>query len=74
MCFTIKAQNCELTLKGHVIDDDNNERLGFAIIKLVSLNKIIQTNENGEFTFTNLCEGNYQLFIILLGVRSFSAV
>jgi len=65
----IKAQNCNLTLKGHVIDDDNNEHLGFAYIKLISPEKIIQTNDNGEFIFLNLCEGNYQLFIQHIGCR-----
>lgn len=65
----IKSQTCNLVLKGHVIDDDNNEHLGFAVVKLISPEKIIQTNLNGEFAFTNLCEGNYQLFIQHAGCK-----
>ena len=69
MCFLSKGQNCNLVLKGHIIDADNNEHLGFAVIKLIAPLKIIQTNENGEFAFTNLCEGNYQLFIQHIGCK-----
>ncbi len=69
MCILIKAQDCGLALKGHVIDDDNNEHLGFAIVKLIAPQKIIQTNENGEFVFDNLCEGNYQLFVQHVGCK-----
>lgn len=65
----IKAQTCNLTLRGHIIDEDNNEHLGFAYIKLISPQKTIQTNENGEFVFNNLCEGNYQLFIQHIGCK-----
>lgn len=69
MGFLIKAQNCGLALKGHVIDDDDNEHLGFAVVKLISPEKIIQTDAHGEFAFTNLCEGNYQLFIQHYGCK-----
>jgi len=68
-CFLVKAQNCKLVLRGHIIDEDNNEHLGFAVIKLVSQNKIIETDENGEFVFSNLCQGNYQLFIQHIGCK-----
>ena len=57
------SQTCDLQLKGIVKDDDNSEHLGFAVVKLLSPEKIIQTNEKGEFVFENLCKGKYNLLI-----------
>ncbi|MDX2174477.1 MAG: TonB-dependent receptor [Bacteroidota bacterium] len=64
-----KSQTCDLIMRGHILDGDNNEHLGFAHIKLVSPEKVVQTDENGEFVFSSLCEGNYQLFVQHIGCR-----
>ncbi|MCC6369550.1 MAG: TonB-dependent receptor [Bacteroidia bacterium] len=61
------AQNCNLALKGCVLDEDKNEHLGFAVIKLLNTGKILETNEHGEFVFENLCPNTYQLLIKHLG-------
>src|SRR5690606_7082897 len=64
-----KSQNCNLTLRGVVQDEDNRESLGFAVVKLLSPEKIIQTNEKGEFSFENLCKGDYQILVQHIGCK-----
>lgn len=64
-----RSQNCSLQLKGIVRDEDNSEHLGFAVVKLLSPEKIIQTNERGEFVFDNLCNGNYKVLIQHVGCK-----
>ena len=65
----IHSQTCDLVLKGVVRDDDNSEHLGFAVVKLLSPEKIIQTNERGEFVFENLCSDNYNILIQHVGCK-----
>ena len=65
----VRSQTCDLQLKGIVRDEENSEHLGFAVVKLLSPEKIIQTNEKGEFVFDNLCKGNYQILIQHVGCK-----
>ncbi len=65
----LRSQNCDLQLKGIVRDDDNSEHLGFAVVKLLSPESIIQTNEKGEFVFDKLCKGNYKILIKHVGCK-----
>jgi len=65
----VTSQTCDLTLKGCVTDADDGEHLGFAIVKLIEPEKIIQTNENGDFVFENLCAGQYKLYIQHVGCK-----
>lgn len=62
-----RSQSCKLQMKGTLIDEDNSETLGFAIVKLLSPEAIVQTNEKGEFIFENLCAGNYKLLVTHVG-------
>jgi iron complex outermembrane recepter protein len=64
-----KAQTCSLTLKGSIRDEDNGEHLGFALVKLLSPEKISQSNSSGEFSFDGLCQGEYKLLIKHAGCR-----
>lgn len=64
-----KSQTCNLTLRGVVQDEDNHETLGFAVVKLLLPEKIIQTNEKGEFSFENLCKGDYQIMVQHVGCK-----
>lgn len=65
----IKSQDCNLVLKGTVRDEDNSENLGFAVVSSVSGDKVVQTNEQGEFVFKDLCPGSYQFRIQHVGCR-----
>jgi iron complex outermembrane receptor protein len=55
------AQNCSLTLAGHVEDTDTKERLHAATVFLKEINKQIVTDSKGDFIFENLCEGQYTI-------------
>ncbi|HOZ88362.1 MAG TPA: TonB-dependent receptor plug domain-containing protein, partial [Bacteroidia bacterium] len=63
------SQNCDLVLQGAVRDADNGEGLGFAIIKLLNTERLIQTNENGQFVFENLCPGSYGILVKHIGCK-----
>jgi iron complex outermembrane receptor protein len=65
----LTAQPCKLFLKGCVTDADNNEHLGFAVVKLLNTTQVIQTNEHGEFLFTGLCAGVFSLQIQHVGCK-----
>jgi iron complex outermembrane receptor protein len=69
MALISKSQDCNLVLKGVIEDKDNSETLGFAVVKLLAPEKIIQSNEAGEFVFGGLCSGNYQLLVQHFGCR-----
>ena len=63
------SQNCALTLDGTIRDDDNSEELGFAVIKLLSSDKIIQSDASGKFKLDGLCTGTYSILIKHVGCR-----
>lgn len=64
-----KAQTCNLSFRGCIADADNGEHLSFAIVKLVELDKTLQTNTEGEFEFQKVCAGNYKLLVKHFGCR-----
>lgn len=68
-CLISRSQNCTLVIKGSIQDKDDSEALGFAVVKLLSAEKIIQTNDKGEFVFENLCAGKYKILVQHLGCR-----
>lgn len=65
----LHAQKCDLQLKGTIRDEDNSESLSFAVVKLISPETIVQTNDKGEFEFKDLCPGYYQILIKHAGCR-----
>jgi iron complex outermembrane recepter protein len=69
MNLLVTSQDCKLTIRGIVEDQDNSETLGFAVVKLLAPEIIIQTNEKGEFVFTNLCSGDYQVLVQHMGCK-----
>ncbi|PBQ34373.1 TonB-dependent receptor [Sphingobacteriaceae bacterium] len=64
-----RSQSCKLQMKGTLIDEDNSEALEFAVVKLLSPEIILQTNEKGEFVFDNLCSGKYDLLVKHIGCK-----
>lgn len=69
LCLVSRAQNCRLELKGMIRDEDNSEHLSFAVVKLLSPEQIMQTNDKGEFVFKNLCPGKYQILVQHAGCK-----
>lgn len=68
-CVPGVAQPCNLILKGTVEDQDNHEALGFAVVKLMVPERIVQANANGEFSFDSLCAGSYQILVQHFGCK-----
>jgi iron complex outermembrane receptor protein len=67
--MSLRSQNCNLAIRGIVQDEDNHESLGFAVLKLLSPERVIQTNEKGEFVFKDLCRGRYQVLVQHAGCK-----
>lgn len=67
--FVLRSQDCNLLLEGIIRDEDNSENLGFAVVKLLAPETIIQCDENGYFAMKNLCAGNYKLLVQHVGCR-----
>ncbi len=63
----VSAQNCSLSLKGHVKDADTKEDLSGATVTLSSANLEVTTDERGDFTFGELCPGTYRLHVTHVG-------
>ena len=55
----ICAQECENTFKGTIIDLHDNSLLAGATIIIAGLEEAVVSNIDGEFQFTNLCDGTY---------------
>ena len=57
------GQNCNLTLKGKVVDEHDDKPLEYAIIKIEESEETVVANKEGEFTLSNLCPGHLDLII-----------
>src|SRR5690606_6438847 len=58
------------TLQGNIIDKHTNEPLIFANVYLPQLEKGTTTNENGEFTISNIPTGTYKIVISIIGYET----
>jgi iron complex outermembrane receptor protein len=65
ICFSTSAmsQNCTYILKGSVTDFHDNSPLSEATIQVKGTNLYAVTNDQGEFTFKNLCLQKYSLIV-----------
>ncbi|HTE25123.1 TonB-dependent receptor [Flavitalea sp.] len=66
------AQDCNLTLKGHVEDSDTKDQLSGATVIIRSINREVTTDDNGDFTFMKLCPGTYELEVTHVGCEPIS--
>ena len=60
--YATAQNNCEFTFEGTVIDNHNDQPLVGAVVRLNDTSVKI-TDENGKFSFENLCKQNYNLNI-----------
>lgn len=65
--FSLVSQNCNIVVKGKVIDNHDNENLEFASIVLGEGNNFTYSDENGFFQLENVCEGSYHITVNHLG-------
>jgi iron complex outermembrane receptor protein len=57
------AQNCNITLKGRILDEHDDQALGYAQITLEESGKVTAADKLGNFTIQNLCPGHVDLVI-----------
>ena len=57
------SQDCNLTLKGKVVDLHDNTPLEGALISFIGMNENVLSNASGEFLIKNQCEGKLSLKI-----------
>lgn len=55
------SQNCDSRLYGRVLDLHDGSVLAGATLIISETNEAIQTNLDGEYSFSNLCEGTYSI-------------
>lgn len=55
------SQNCDNTLSGTVTDLHDGSLLSGAILIVAGTEQAVQTDLDGKFTITNLCDGNYSI-------------
>ena len=65
------SQDCNLSLKGKVVDLHDNSPLVGALVSIVEINENVLSNDNGEFLFTNQCKGKVSLKISHLNCEEF---
>ncbi|QTY27251.1 TonB-dependent receptor [Flavobacterium sp. CS20] len=57
------AQDCNLSLKGYVIDLHDNSVLENAVVKIKNINQYVLTNNKGFYQLDDLCPGEYELTV-----------
>ena len=71
--FVMSYQNaypldsCQLTLRGKVLHDENNEPIAHAYIWIVELGQGAISDEKGNFRIDELCPGIYTVKVTYLG-------
>lgn len=59
--ISARSQECKLVLSGHIEDADTKEKLSGATIAISELNVQFITDANGDFRYTNICPGTYNI-------------
>lgn len=59
--ISLMSQNCDYTLSGAVTDLHDGSALVGATLIIAGSEKAVQTDLDGKYTFSNLCEGTYSI-------------
>ena len=65
--LTINAQDCNFKIKGSVIDEAPNTPLSYVNIFIQELGHGTTSDDEGKFTFNNICAGEYHLTFSHIG-------
>lgn len=63
------AQNCNLSVSGHIVDLHDNTQLEGSSIMLLNNNKSTFSDTKGAFVLNDLCPGTYTLYIEHIGCK-----
>jgi len=58
---------CNCCVKGKVLDTESKEPIPYATVTIVSTERFVQSDKNGDFVFEGICPENYTLVISCLG-------
>jgi len=72
LLFTASIIQSQNILSGNVKNSETNEAVAFATVYFSELEKGSITNENGEFTVTNLPSGNFNIVVSSIGFATYS--
>ncbi len=64
---SLKAQQCNLTLRGHVLHAGTNEPMAYANIVIKETNDGVMADEEGHYTISGLCAGTYTIVCSRVG-------
>ena len=55
----VLAQDCTININGRIIDEHDDSSLELAVVVLGDNQQVSYTNAKGEFSFQNVCKGEY---------------
>ena len=64
------AGTTKCTVTGIVSDIETEEPLPFAVVKFIDLNRVSTADENGEFTLSGICPGDYKIEVSFVGYET----
>ncbi len=64
------SQNCNLKIKGQVLDEGSQSPLSFVNVVIQELGIGATTDDEGRFELKNICDGDYHLIISHIGCES----
>lgn len=70
--FRVFAQDCQITINGEIKELSTDHSMENAYVSIPEINKITTTDENGNFSFQNICPGNYHFKITHIGCEEVS--
>jgi iron complex outermembrane recepter protein len=65
-----RAQNCNITIRGYVLDEASGLPLPYATVILQETINGTKTGDNGYFALTDICAGSYHLLCSYMGSES----
>ncbi len=73
LLFASLTAHAQLTLKGRVVNDADNQPVPFCSVFLANTTKGTTADENGNFTLINLPDGHYDLVVSSVGFETVAA-
>lgn len=70
--FAQVVPNCNNNIKGQVLEQGSNHFVEYTAVYIKELNKGLNTDEKGEFEFSDICKGEYTLVISHIGCNDTS--